>query len=200
MTDARTPRRNLESLKKEAKRWLVALRANDIGRARAPESRAFAIVPAEPALRDVQHALAREHGFAGWIALKEALEHSADSGLTPSLARYETMAQVLIEAYRTGTPEAMERLYQFTWHRRSWQAMRTYLQLDLGIRDAAADITLDDARRMIALEHGFADWHALDAFATSGAAAGRMASKPVRIDAAGASDEAAALATSRGLG
>ena len=29
------------------------------------------------------------------------------------------MAEALLEAYRTGTPEAMERHYRFTWHRRA---------------------------------------------------------------------------------
>jgi hypothetical protein len=29
-------------------------------------------------------------------------------------------------------PEAMERHYRYTWHRRPWQGMRTYVQLDLG--------------------------------------------------------------------
>src|ERR1043166_882384 len=59
------------------------------------------------------------------------------------------MAEALLDAYRTGSPEAMSRHYAFTWHRRSWSAMRTYVQLDLGKRSAAdgtdVDITLDDA-------------------------------------------------------
>ena len=67
------PRRSLESLKKEAKRWLDALRAND-PEAHARLARALPDAPAPPTLRDVQHALAREHGFAGWAALKDAVE------------------------------------------------------------------------------------------------------------------------------
>ena len=59
----------LESLKKEAKRWLKALRAN-AGEARARLARAFPNAPAVPGLRDVQHALALEHGLPGWTALK----------------------------------------------------------------------------------------------------------------------------------
>jgi ankyrin repeat protein len=73
-----TPATTLDNLKKEAKRWLKALRAND-AEARARLSRAFPAAPAEPGLRDVQHALAREHGLAGWTALKDAL---ADQALT----------------------------------------------------------------------------------------------------------------------
>jgi hypothetical protein len=58
-----------ESLKKESKRWLKALRAND-GRARARFVRLHPTPPASPTLRDVQLALARERGFAGWAELK----------------------------------------------------------------------------------------------------------------------------------
>jgi uncharacterized protein len=62
----------LENLKKEAKRWLKAIRAGD-GEARDRLRRAHPDAPAEPGLRDIQHALAREHGLAGWTALREAL-------------------------------------------------------------------------------------------------------------------------------
>ena len=64
-----TPRSSLESLKREAKRWLAALRAND-PTARARLERALPDAPATPGLRDVQLALAREHGFPGWTDLK----------------------------------------------------------------------------------------------------------------------------------
>ena len=67
------PRRNLESLKKQAKRWLAALRAGDSG-ARARLARVFPEAAVAPTLRNVQHALAREHGFAGWALLKDAIE------------------------------------------------------------------------------------------------------------------------------
>ena len=53
-----TPQTTLENLKKEAKRRLKALRSND---------------PTALTLRNVQLALAREHGFAGWIELKNTL-------------------------------------------------------------------------------------------------------------------------------
>jgi ankyrin repeat protein len=62
----------LENLRKEAKRWLKAVRAGD-EEARARLGRAYPNAPAEPGLRDVQHALAREHGLPGWMALKDAL-------------------------------------------------------------------------------------------------------------------------------
>jgi hypothetical protein len=68
----------LDNLKKEAKRWLKALRAND-DEARARLTRAYPGAPAPPGLRDVQHALALEHGLSGWSALKAALADAAGS-------------------------------------------------------------------------------------------------------------------------
>ena len=67
-----TPQSSLETLKREAKRWLKALRENDL-EARARLARALPDPPADPGLRDVQHALAREHGMSGWAALQEEL-------------------------------------------------------------------------------------------------------------------------------
>ena len=63
------PPPGLESLKKEAKRWLAALHAHDPA-ARARFERALPNAPATPTLRDAQLALAREHGFAGWPDLR----------------------------------------------------------------------------------------------------------------------------------
>ena len=75
MTFEFTPQTNLESLRKEAKRWLKALRSGDsqaterLSRVR-PDHRA-------PSLRIVQHALALEYGFSSWAALKRELEERA---------------------------------------------------------------------------------------------------------------------------
>jgi hypothetical protein len=126
MTHELSPRRNLESLKKEAKRWLDALHAGDTD-ARARLARAFPDAPATPTLRDVQHAMAREHGFAGWTLLKDAIEKRSAEAVragAKALALYEAKADALLDAYRTGTPAAMERHYSYTWHRRAWRAMR----------------------------------------------------------------------------
>lgn len=68
-----TPTSKLDNLKKEAKRWLKALRAND-EQARNRFNIAWPDAPAEPKLRDVQHALALQHGLAGWTALKNQLK------------------------------------------------------------------------------------------------------------------------------
>lgn len=63
-------------LKQDAKRWLTALRANDPD-ARRRLTNAWLEAPAEPTLRDVQHALAREYGYADWRAVLVALEEMA---------------------------------------------------------------------------------------------------------------------------
>jgi len=182
MRDNLSSNRSLESLKKEARRWLNALRAGSADARKRFES-AIPNAPASPTLRDVQLALAREHGFPGWPALKQAFA-SRRKTPTISLAQYELMAEALLEAYRTGTREAMERHYRYTWHRRAWEGMRTYVQLDLGKRPSGPsdqlEITLDDARYLVALEYGFANWAALQTF-TESAANTRLAAKPVSL-------------------
>ncbi len=64
-----------ESLRKESRRWLKQLRANDT----AAWARYRAALPqgaATPTLREVQLALARERGFTGWQQLKESIEQA----------------------------------------------------------------------------------------------------------------------------
>jgi len=148
----------------------------------------------------VQHALAREHGFPGWAELKQALASDRDAR-GKALAEYETMVEALLEAYRTGTPEAMERHYRYTWHRRPWRGMRTYVQLDLGKRPSRpnddVEITLDDARDLVAIEYGFASWDALNAVVASATAGPRVAAKPVRLVNPDAPEASRTIATSR---
>jgi ankyrin repeat protein len=73
----------LDNLKKEAKRWLKALREND-AEARERLTRAYPTASETPVLRDVQHALAREYGLAGWNELKAAVEGAAVRAATPA--------------------------------------------------------------------------------------------------------------------
>lgn len=73
-----TARSSLDSLKKEAKRWLSALREAD------PDAlaRLKQVLPGAnptPGLREVQQALAREYGLESWAALKL---HLADAALS----------------------------------------------------------------------------------------------------------------------
>jgi ankyrin repeat protein len=71
-----TSNSNLEALRKQAKSWLKSLRAGDV-QARERLRHAWPGAPGEPGLRDMQHALAREHDFVSWSALKEALAELA---------------------------------------------------------------------------------------------------------------------------
>jgi hypothetical protein len=76
-----TPKSSLDNLKREAKRWLRALGASDTTQRNAARDRLVRSVPdvrEEPRLRDVQLALAREYGFAGWAALKAHLATASE--------------------------------------------------------------------------------------------------------------------------
>jgi ankyrin repeat protein len=67
---------NLDTLRKEAKRWLEAARSG--ARERLLEHHPS--LPKEPTLRDAQLALARSYGYAGWRELLSALEELALDG------------------------------------------------------------------------------------------------------------------------
>src|SRR4029453_5325653 len=103
------------NLRKEAKRWLKALRANDPD-ARARLTRAYPSAPALPVLRDVQHALAREHGYDNWAAMARALDQppsaSAPPASAPPLTRegYERLAQDYVRALDEQDASALERM------------------------------------------------------------------------------------------
>ena len=74
-----TPDLTIDVLKKEAKRWLKALRAGD-PEARARLERAVPAAPHAPTLRDIQFGLAREFGLPGWSDVKTQLATSAAPG------------------------------------------------------------------------------------------------------------------------
>ena len=88
------PNSTLESLKKEAKRWLKAWRTGDAD-ARLRLARLWPKAPPEPGLRHIQYALALDYGFAGWGALNEAL---ADRALAKR-SRAERTGEVLRSAW-----------------------------------------------------------------------------------------------------
>jgi hypothetical protein len=61
---------DLPTLRKEAKFWLKQVRSHHSGFSKRLRL-AYPDAPAEPTLRDIQHALAREHGYQSWKALAE---------------------------------------------------------------------------------------------------------------------------------
>lgn len=71
-----TAKSSLDSLKREAKRWLKAVRAGD-PEAFARLKQALPRADAAPGLREIQQALAREHGAESWAALKLQLADEA---------------------------------------------------------------------------------------------------------------------------
>jgi ankyrin repeat protein len=111
---------SLDSLKKAAKRWLRALRAGDEA-ARARLLRVHPGAAAAVTLRDVQFALAREHGVAGWAALREHFGMSSRRGpfRPPEMASERPYGEwssrgcdvwEAIEAARTGDAAALRTL------------------------------------------------------------------------------------------
>ncbi len=160
-----TPRTTLENLKREAKRWLKALRENSEN-ARARLQRVLPDAPDVPTLSDVQHALARELGLPGWAALKQRLEKDAP------IRRYDLVADALVRAYATGEQGAMRIVWDFFGHMRAWDGMRRYVRLDLGKTEQPENpaediITVAEAQFLVARAQGFENWARLTEFAAS---------------------------------
>jgi ankyrin repeat protein len=109
------PDARLETLKKEAKRWLKALEAGDVEAKRRLVA-ATPGAPAEPALRDVQLALAREYGFDGWSALRDALD-----GLALARRSLAERAEIVVRSAtwggdRAGAARVLERWPEIRKH------------------------------------------------------------------------------------
>lgn len=100
-----TPQSSLETLKREAKRWLVALRRNDPD-ARARLARSHPKAPPNATLRDVQFALAREYGFDGWPALKTELARRRERDAAPR----DAIVRSLFEAATRGDAQRVREI------------------------------------------------------------------------------------------
>ncbi len=115
-----------------------------------------------------------------------------------TLAHYDDKAHALLDAYTLGTPEAMERHWNLTWHRRTWSAMRTYVQIDLGrVAGPDVEITLDDARWLVAREHDFANWDDLTQLVAKAARPEELITKPMGVLGGATTDRESARAMSR---
>ena len=174
----------LDNLRKEAKRWLRALRAND-AEARGRFERAYPKAPAQPVLRDVQHALAHEYGQDNWTQLKQAVQKAAAEGAqtqdpvaTASAARtaeeYERLAQDFVDAHE-GDAKALQRLnahYQRSFsqedlHAEIWR--RVYAFRQRSSRVPKNYLQLAEAQIVIAQDAGFGSWDALMEAVAAGA-------------------------------
>lgn len=178
-----TPSTSLEHLQREAKRWLKALRVGDRD-ARARFDAALSDAPEDPTLRDVQHALAREHGLSGWSALRARVE------APPAVRRYHQVAEALVAAYASPDEAAMRIVWDYFGHGRSWDGMRRYVRLDLGKSEQPPEgdvITIDEARSLVARAQRVETWDALIASA-SGDSAPTWTAKPIGVLRRGSRD------------
>lgn len=162
-----TPQTSLENLKREAKRWVKALRAND-GEARARLKRILPDTPDEPGLRHVQHALAVEHGFNGWIALKNKLKH-LHSMTGPAeesrLRQFERLAEAFVKAHSFGDSDALQRLSDHFARAITVDEVRKRVSERLKAlrseESEASPFSVADARLIIARQYGFESWSTL---------------------------------------
>jgi hypothetical protein len=165
----------MDNLRKEARRWLKALRANDAS-ARARFERADPKAPLTPVLRDVQHALAREHGYDSWTAMKKALDRPATDVAT-AITRdgYEQLAHDHVRAFDEQDTAALQRLnehYQrsFTFDdlwAEIWRRVYAFRQRSSNV--AKNFLKPDEARMLVAQNAGFGSWDALLASLATGA-------------------------------
>src|SRR5262245_60998392 len=102
-----TPAATLENLRKEARRWLKALRRND-PEARARLDTAYPNAPAQPVLRDVQHALAREYGHKSWIHLRQALQQAQAAAARSVTEECEQQARDLVSIFAFDEGSALQ--------------------------------------------------------------------------------------------
>lgn len=155
-----TPHTSLDNLKREARRWLNDLEAG-LQTARERLARTWPGAPDTPTLRDMQRALALEFGLPGWAALREALQ--ARGPAQPTAARrFEESATALLAAYTTGDEAALRRVWEDNGHRRSLDATRRYIRVDLGLPEHdEVPISIEQARSLVARSNGFATWDAL---------------------------------------
>lgn len=185
-----TPATSLDNLRKEAKRWLKALRAGDPD-ARARLERGNPTRSPNPALRDVQHALAREYGHESWNALKLAVEKTPGEGAAPiararTAEEYERLANDLVLAFDSHDEAALQRAneqYQrsFTFDdlwAEIWR--RVYAFRQRAFNGSENFLQLAEAQTVIAQDAGFGSWAAL----TRAVATGAPPVSPYEIDSA----------------
>jgi hypothetical protein len=168
----------LDTLRKEAKRWLRQLRDGD-AQARERVSNVYPDAQPEPGLRDVQHALAREYGYESWIALKRVVgERGEDLQSAPLLTMeaYEALAEDFVGAFDKRDDAALARLnahYQrsFTFDdlwAEVWRRVYAFRQRSSKVPQNY--LGPDEARVVLAQDTGFGSWEALAAAVRTGGA------------------------------
>lgn len=158
MSSQLPPNPNLIYLKKQAKTLLRQIKAGEPAAVeRCRQSHPHGENLPAPRLSDAQLILAREYGFASWPRLKHFIEgvrgRPLHRAFETDIEYYEGRAFGLHSVYQTGQERALNLI------RRSHPGFAR--ASDETIK--AADFTMDDARLVLAREHGFADWAALAA-------------------------------------
>ena len=170
----------MDALRKQAKRWLRALRSGD-AEARARLERAYPTAPPQPGLRDVQHAVAREYGYESWLHLKRAHEKAARAAAVADTPEaYDRVVGDLLLAFNDKDAVALQRLNalratSFTYDDLTaliWGRVYAYRQRRG--RGAEPYLLPEEARTVVAQNAGYASWEALTA---------PKASRPARIPA-----------------
>src|SRR5215831_8346344 len=157
-----TPHTTHHNLRREAKRWLKALRENEQD-ARERFERAWSKHSGTPVLRDVQHALAREHGFENWKALKLAVQQAARSRTTEA---YEQAARDFVDAYN-GDATALERLNRHYGRAFTFADLKAEIwRRDYAYRQRSSRVPenyfpLEEAQIIVAQDAGFGSWENL---------------------------------------
>ncbi len=176
-----TSNTTLDNLRKEAKRWLKALRENDTEACERLQN-TYPNVSGRPVLRHVQHALAREYGHDSWKELKQAVQRAAaerHAQVTPAsqirtAGEYQHVAQDFVNAYE-GDASALHRLNEhygrsFSFedlHAEIWR--RVYAFRQRAFREPKNYLRLDEAQLLIAQDAGFGSWTALMQAVAAGA-------------------------------
>ncbi len=157
-----TPASTLDNLKREAKRWLKVLRENE-PEARERFARAYPKHTGTAVLRDVQYALAREHGFEDWKELRLAVQQAARSRTSEA---YEQAARDFVDAYK-GDAAALDRLnlhYSRSFSSADLKAeiwRRDYAYRQRSSRVPENYFPIEEAQVILAQDAGFGSWEKL---------------------------------------
>jgi len=152
----------LDNLRREARRWLKGLRENQ-AEARQRFERACPKHTRTPVLRDVQYALAREHGFENWKELKLAVQQAARVRTSEA---YEQAARDFAGAF-TGDAAALERLNRHYGRSFSLADLKAEIwRRDYAYRQRSSRVPenyfpIEEARSLIAQDAGFGSWEKL---------------------------------------
>ena len=147
MTRRLTTQSTRDNLKRESKRWLTALRADDRD-ARARFERANPNGPAEPGLRDVQHALALEHGRSGWTKLVESISKPQSDPRSAPLGLSSTPPFYKID-WKQNTIEPRQPLTENDWD----TVLSVMKEMGITGLNAAGQMTDDVLERCCQLDH-----------------------------------------------